>query len=474
MFDSLSGRFLVLTIIFVMLAEVLIFVPSISRFRFEYLTERLERAQIASLSLLATTNDMVDAELEAELLNNAGVLSIALRRDEIRELILTSPMPGMIDQSFDLRGVGAMTLMADALRTMLQSDDRLIRVIGVPVKSGGLEIEVTMDDAPLRAAMFDYGRNIFLLSLLISVITAALLFLAVRRFIVRPMRHVVDNMIGFQENPANAHMIIAPSASITELRNAEVALNEMQSRISASLKQKDRLAQLGEAVAKISHDLRNMLTTAQLMVDRIEMSKDPAVARTAPKLVGSLNRAINLCEQSLAFGKAEEAAPVIRDTPLADILRDVIEAEELRMTGGHSTLSTDIPDALSISADPEQIYRVIINLCRNARQAIENAGRPGAVTVSARENRDVVEIDVADTGPGLPQKALTHLFKPFEGGTRRGGTGLGLAIAAELVAGHGGKLELISTSPEGTHFRITLPNSQRIGPANGKIRALSR
>ena len=144
-FDSLSGRFLVLTIIFVMLAEVLIFVPSISRFRFEYLTERLERAQIASLSLLATTNDMVDAELEAELLNNAGVLSIALRRDEIRELILTSPMPGMIDQSFDLRGVGAMTLMADALRTMLQSDDRLIRVIGVPVKSAAVIPEINSD-----------------------------------------------------------------------------------------------------------------------------------------------------------------------------------------------------------------------------------------------------------------------------------------------------------------------------------------
>lgn len=463
LFNSLTGRFLALTIIFVMLAEILIFVPSIARFRSDYLSERLERAQIASLTLLATSNDMIDPALEAELLNNAEVMSIALRRDEIRELVLSSPMPGMVEQSFDLRDASPMTLMRDALACMFASGDRLIRVIGVPVKSGGLEIEITMQEGPLKAAMLVYGRNIFYLSLLISVITASLLFLAVRRFIVRPISHVVDNMVAFQENPGNVHHIIEPSASVTELRNAEVALGDMQNRIAASLKQKDRLARLGEAVAKISHDLRNMLTTAQLMADRIEASDDPAVSKTAPKLVGSLNRAINLCEQTLAFGKAEEPAPSIRTIPLDQITQEIIEAEELRLGAGKTTISANIPEGLNVVADPEQLFRVIVNLCRNARQAIENSGNSGTVSIDARKSGDMIEIDVVDTGPGLPKKALDHLFKPFEGGTRRGGTGLGLAIAAELVAGHGGRLELLSSSDEGTAFRISLPKQQETG-----------
>ena len=91
MLNSLSGRFLILTTVFVMLAEILIFVPSVARFREDYLLARLERAQIASLALLA--NDMIDSELEAELLENAEVLNVVLRRDEVRQLMLSSPMP---------------------------------------------------------------------------------------------------------------------------------------------------------------------------------------------------------------------------------------------------------------------------------------------------------------------------------------------------------------------------------------------
>ena len=89
MLNTLSGRFLILTTVFVMLAEVLIFVPSISRFRQDYLEDRLERAQIASLALLA--DDMIESSLERELLENAGVYNVVLRRDEMRQLVLSSP-----------------------------------------------------------------------------------------------------------------------------------------------------------------------------------------------------------------------------------------------------------------------------------------------------------------------------------------------------------------------------------------------
>ena len=327
MLNSLSGRFLILTTIFVMLAEILIFVPSIARFREDYLLNRLERAQIASLALLA--DDMLETELEAELLQNAGVFNIVLRRDEARQLMLSSPMPHEISGTFDLREGTAVVLMRDAVMRLTQPNNEVIRVIGAPLREAGLLIEVTMEAGPLRTAMIDYGLRILLLSAVISVITASLLFFAVRIFLVKPIKRVVDHMQSYALAPEDGRRIISPSAGITELLEAEESLKSMQTELTNALRQKDRLAQLGSAVSKISHDLRNILTSAQLFTDRIEMSEDPTVVRLAPKLVNSITRAVHLCESTLAFGKAEEPSPTFSMVRLEMIIADVMDGERL-------------------------------------------------------------------------------------------------------------------------------------------------
>ncbi len=456
--NSLTGRFLALTVVFVMLAEVLIFVPSVARFRLDYLQTRLDLSQIASLSLLATPDDMVDKELEAELLKNAEVLNVVLRRDLMRELILDSPLPKPVSETFDLRGASAMTLIWDGLRTVFGPTDRVVRVIGMPVKSGGVEIEVTLMERPLRAAILAYGKTIFWLSLVISAITATALFFAVRWLMVQPMKRVIQNMTAYRDNPEDARAIIKPEAGIAELHEAEAALADLQSQVTQSLKQKDRLATLGGAVSRISHDLRNMLTTAQLLADRFETSDDPTVKRTAPKLIGSLSRAINLCEGTLAFGKAEEAAPEMGRIALAQLVEDVMESDRLRQTDTQIDLINAVAEDIELVADDDQLFRVLANLVRNARQAIEENQSEGEIRIEAQKRETCHEIIITDTGPGLPPKALEKLFRPFEGGARRGGTGLGLAIAAELIKAHDGRLELVDTSQTGTVFRITLPD----------------
>ncbi len=458
--NSLSGRFLILTVIFVMLAEVLIFVPSIARFREEYLLARLERAQIASLAVLADETMMLDEALEGELLENAGVLNVVMRRDAFSQLILTSEEIPPVSGFFDLRDPGAWRLMVDAMARLWQPEDQVIRVMGNPVREAGIQIEVTLHTGPLRDAMLEYGLNILLLSLVISVITAALLFLAVRRVIVMPIKRVVASMHAYSEQPEDTRRIIEPSAGARELRDAEVTLRKLQTQLTASLKQREHLAQLGAAVAKISHDLRNILTVATLLADRLESSADPAVKRTAPKLLSSLSRAVNLCEGTLAFGRAEEAPPALMRIDIATLVADVIEHERLSADVEDVTLTADVPPGLMVRCDPEQLYRVLGNLIRNARQAIAGTGAHGEVTIKAGEGDTSWWITVSDTGPGLPKKALDHLFTPFQGGARKGGTGLGLAIAAELVRGHGGTLELEETGPEGSTFRITLPSSR--------------
>lgn len=463
MFNTLSGRFLVLTTLFVMLAEILIFVPSVARFRAEYLQDRLERAQIASLALLA--DDMIAPELEAELLENAEVYNVVLRRDEMRELMLSSTPPDAVATDFDLRDASAMMLIRDAMMRLFNPEPEVIRIIGDPVREGGLVIEVTMWTAKLRAAMIDYGMNILLLSAVISVITASLLFLAVQSLLVRPIKGVVGNMKAYATAPEDARRIIMPDSKVVELREAQVTLRSLQTDLTGALKQKERLAQLGGAVARISHDLRNILTTAQLFADRMETSEDPLVKRVGPKLMNSISRAVSLCENTLAFGKAEEPAPAMSRFNLAELVADIIESERLSAGDHDVSFAEDVPVGLILRADQEQLYRVLSNLIRNARQAIVVSGKPGEIALQARESDRDWQMRVMDTGPGLPKSAQDHLFQPFAGTSRKGGSGLGMAISAELVRGHGGTLELERTGEDGTAFLITLP--KEVAPLGG-------
>ncbi len=446
-----------LAIIFVMLAEVLIFVPSVAGFRQAYLQERLELAQLATLSLLASPDEMVSPEIADELLDNAEVLNIVLRRDDRRQLVLSKPMLTEVAESYDLRNMGQQMLIRDALRCLFTGGNRIIRIIGTPVKGAGIDIEATLQETPLRAAMLAYGMNVFWLSALISAITATLLFLSVRQFIVRPISRVVENMIAYGEAPDDPRRIMMPAAGITELHKAETALQDLQTQLSASLRHKDRLATLGGAVARISHDLRNMLTTAQLLADRMESSNDPTVVRIAPKLISSISRAINLCENTLAFGKAEEMQPEKCQVNIAHLVDDVFEAD-LTRNGQQVDLVSDVAQDVEANADPDHMFRILMNLVRNARQAIESNGKDGEIRVSAIEIAKGCEILIRDSGPGFSDRAKANLFKPFEGAARKGGTGLGLAIAVDLVRGHGGVLELAETSDKGTVFRIFLPD----------------
>lgn len=456
-FRTLSGRFLLVMLLFGLLAEVLVFVPSVARFREEYLLTRLERAQIASLALLASDGAIGD-KLAEELLNTAGVYNVVLRRDAVRELVLSSPVPGPVSETYDLRSPSMVVLMRDALAAMFSQDGAVIRLVGDPVQEAGLLIEVTMGADSLREGLRAYALRILWMSGIITLATAMLIFFTVKGLMVNPVRRVVASMAAFGKAPEDARHIITPNARVVELREAEEALQHMQEDLTQALRQKERLAQLGGAVARISHDLRNILSTAALFADRMETSSDPAVTRAAPKLLNSLSRAVNLCESTLAFGKAEEPPPRLQDFPLRPVVEELIESEKMAgASTGAVEFLVDVPAGLSLRADPEQLFRVLGNLVRNARQALEATGKPGTVEISAREGDDGLVIRVIDTGPGLPPRARENLFAAFQGGARKGGTGLGLVIAAELVRGHGGRLELVRSDEEGTEFRLWLP-----------------
>jgi signal transduction histidine kinase len=454
---GLSAKLLLLTILFVMVAEVLVFVPSVSNFRRQWLMERLAAAQIASLAAEAAPGGQLPSALRDELLDSAKVKAIAVKRADSRVLIIEMDMPADIAASYDLRNASWLSLITDALMVYVAPDDRVIRVVGKPGFNDGETIDVVMGEGPLKTAMIHYGLDILGLSILISIITAALVYLSLDALLVKPMTKLTWNMVRFTEQPEDPTRVITPSSRRDEIGTAERELSQMQQQLAETLTQKNRLAALGLAVSKISHDLRNMLSSAQLLSDRLIAVKDPTVQRLVPKLIASLDRAIRLCAHTLDFGQAQEAPPKRKRFELAPLVTEVGDSLGLPRAG-KIDWTVDIEEGLEVDADRDQLFRVLSNLCRNAVQALESQGdEAGEIAISGRREGSVAIIEVADTGPGVPEKARTRLFQAFQSVARKGGSGLGLAIAAELVQAHGGQITLAS-NVGGATFRVTIPD----------------
>lgn len=458
---GISGRLLILTVFVVMLIEVAIFVPSVSRFRMDYLQERIVRAEIAAMTVMAAPDGFVARDLQARLLRNAETLNVAVRDAGVRMLVLPGEPIETMAETFDLRDAGPLELIHDALACLfVEKDGEVIRVIGETENKVFEHVEITLHAQPLRTAMMDYGLRILQLSLVISLITAACIFIVVRRFVVAPLMGVIGSMKAFQANPEDSSRVITPGSRLGEVAEAERALAAMQRDVHMALRARARLASLGEAVAKVNHDLRNILASVQLMADRLEMSSDPLVGRVLPKFIASLDRAISLCQNTLDFGRAEERAPEPRRIALKPLVEEAAEAAGLADGAGDPAirLICEIPADAEVTADPEHLYRILLNLMRNAAEAIATTSRPGDVAVSLTEADGATVLRLRDTGPGMPARARENLFRPFHGGARQGGTGLGLAIAAELARAGGGQLELVETGPSGTTFEIRLPD----------------
>jgi len=461
---SLSAKLLVLTTLFVMLAEVLIFVPSVANYRNSWLMDRLAAAQLASLAAEATPTGDVPEKLRAELLRTAQVKAVALKRNDQRLLVLQSDMPVAIDRTYDLTELrhGGMTArlqsIADTFGVFFSAGDRMLRILGKPADDAGDLIEMVLPEAPLRAALHRFGLNILGLSVIISIFTAALVYMALNYLLVRPMERIARNMVRFAENPEDRSRIIDPTERGDEIGTAERELAHMQTELSQLLSQKNRLAALGLAVSKINHDLRNLLANTQLLSDRLTSSPDPTVQRFAPKLMASLDRAIAFCNDTLRFGRAAEQPPRRAPIGLLGLVEEVGDGLGLPREGAIGWEVSVSPDVV-VDADREHLFRVLNNLVRNAIQALEGQSQDtqNLIRVAGHRARSHVSITVEDSGPGVPAKARERLFQAFQSTTRKGGTGLGLAIAHELILAHGGTLRLLDTTP-GATFEIVIPD----------------
>ncbi|MGH7045879.1 MAG: sensor histidine kinase [Stellaceae bacterium] len=447
---SLSARLLVLTVFFVMLGEVLIFVPSVARFRMDYFEHHIASGALASLALEASPSGRLDRGLVDRLLARVGAHGVILHRADGMLLMLDRPTPPKPDHTIDLTRATMIGDIRGSFVTLFHGGNRILRVIGRSPAGGGETVEILLDEAPLRAAMWGFGVRILELSIVISLLAAALVYLSLQWLLVRPMRRLTASMIEFREHPEDAARMLVASRRRDEIGVAARELAIMQEAVRRALGQHARLAALGTAVTKINHDLRNILATARLMTEGLTASAAPEVRRLLPRLIEAIDRAVALCTGTLEFSR-EGAPPLVRSRfALAGLVAEIVSG--LAIVEHEPVVECPIPADFEIEADREGLYRVLSNLVRNALEAGARRLRFSAGV----EDRAVI-IEIADDGPGLPLKARENLFRPFFGSARAGGSGLGLAIARELMRAHGGELMLLSSTAAGSVFRLSLP-----------------
>ena len=455
---GLSARLLILTSLFVLFGGALVVPPTLAAFEEQWLLDRVRAAELASLATEVAPDVVVSEQLSSDLLEVAGVEWVAIQSDGVRRLVLRGNNLNRTPYLVDLRDQAVASWLAAPFQTLLGGEGRMVRVVAEPRFRDAEFIEIVAPDAELRQELTAYLWRLIAVTAFVSAMAGGLVYLSLNLFLVRPMQRITRGMELFRADPDDPRASVRLSGRRDEIGRAEVELALMQGDLRAALNARARLAALGEAVAKINHDLRNMLTSAQIASERLAASADPDVSRALPRLERALDRAVKLASHVLTYGKTQEPAPEARPVAVAEAV--AMAAEEARLSEDGVRLVSGLSETDQILADPDQLHRILVNLMRNAREAIEQQpGRAGgAITVTLDQAEGESRLRLADDGPGVPARVRDHLFVPFSGSGRADGAGLGLAIARELAQGHGGDLTLASTGSEGSVFELRLPS----------------
>ncbi|MCW5760056.1 MAG: HAMP domain-containing histidine kinase [Phenylobacterium sp.] len=459
---GLSARLLVLTVVFALLGGAMAIPPAMAAYETQWLLDRVRAAELASLAPEVAPDRVVSEHLKTQLLEGAGVEIVAVSIDGVRSLVFAANRPARAPYVVDLRPRATGVALLAPFQTLLGDGGRM-RVVAEPrLRKEADFIEFVAGDAELKRALAGYLWRLVAIVAGVSALAGFVVYFALNLFLVRPVRRITFAMERFRADPEDPAAQIQLSGRRDEIGRAEAELDRMQADLRAALQSRARLAALGEAVAKINHDLKNMLTSAQLASERLAASKDPTVSQALPRLERALDRAVKLASDVLVYGKTQEAAPEPQTVDLAEALREA--AAEARLPDSPAKLASKVAAGDQVTADPDQLHRILVNLLRNARQAIEHQTArtgPGRVEVSLETVGGASLIRISDDGPGVPERIRERLFQPFAGSGRPDSTGLGLAIARELAQGHGGDLTLSVTGAEGTVFELRLPDAPK-------------
>lgn len=457
----LSSKLLLLTIGFVMLAEILLFIPSASMFRQDWLEERTQQAGLLALALTGVPDYEASETLTNQFIADTDVMLMAAKRNGMTELVLGEPPVNAGEMiTINLQDMPRFPSLIAPFQDIFSDGDEVLRVIANSPVDGQDALDLLIPRAKLRDALIDFVIRIFWLSLFIAIVTGALIYGAMSAMIMRPVQQLAEDMTAFREDPERRRLTRSRSKRLDEIGQLQREFTDVKQSLRAAFHQRERLAGLGLAVAKINHDLRNVLSSALLISDRLSMNSEKNISDMGERLTRTVERGISLTEDVLAYSRAETADPQIQDTRIAFIIGEAA-ADVIGQFPGTKFRNT-VPTDLMVRTDPDHAYRIFHNLFRNAAEAmIESKSSQQRLLVGADVQDGLAELRISDTGPGLPARARDNLFQAFSGAQAHSAnsksTGLGLSISKELAKAQGGDLNLMSSDETGTRFILTLP-----------------
>ena len=227
-------------------------------------------------------------------------------------------------------------------------------------------------------------------------------------------------------------------------------LKEKEKELEAQVELTQRLSQLGEMSAGISHELRNSMSVisgyAKLLGKKVDESNRP----TVDAIIAEINSMDKVISELLAFAK-----PAVLHTERADLNNIINEAVEMVTAGNDSVnVSTNAAETVFVRADDVLLKQAISNILINSIDALPSGGK---IEIELSRLRDKAKLSIKDNGPGIPEEIVSKIFLPFFT-TRAEGVGLGLALVQKIIVGHGGNIEVVSREGEGTAFLITIPS----------------
>jgi signal transduction histidine kinase len=476
---GLAARVLAVTIGFVLLAMSLFYVTRVTAHREMLLHGKISAVQ-TTVDAFGLAGPTPPQDLSQKILNSVDVKWMAIETPAGRREFVTSGGPLDSVESIVADDSSYVESLAATFHALFAAPGTVVK-LSAPAQANEPAIEFAFDETTLVQSLRRVSYNFLTISLTIAAVVTCVLWAALWRMVLQPVRRLTSNIIAFGESPQDASRVIAPSGRSNEIGRAEAALAVMQGSLAHELAQGKRLAELGMAVARINHDLRNILSAAQLISDRLATIPDPLAQRLAPRLVATLDRAIQFCQSTLTYGASRELPPSRHRFDLSDLVSQVVESGQAE----HDVAidyNIDIPPRFCVYADPDHMLRVLENLSRNAAQALmakgATDGRPKAIRFAAIRTDGLALIEISDTGPGFPLDQHDRIFEPFHKSTSDVGAGLGLAIAADLVTRNGGAITLAPAKADdfycGARFLIKLPTAESAGRKAARVASDAR
>jgi signal transduction histidine kinase len=275
----------------------------------------------------------------------------------------------------------------------------------------------------------------------------------------RVLNAYASGAVDFMQKPLQPAILRSKVAIFADLHRAKqrlVAEIEERRRLQEALRARDEL------LAIVSHDLRSPLYAVLLGANQIERATEERRWAQAKKATGAIVRAVErmsrLVGNLLDLTTLDEGRPLSMDLgrhDLAELAVEITELLEPLALSNHLTLKTELEEGTYAVCDRERVQQVLANLVGNA---IKFTSHQGTIRVRAAAANDEVVVSVSDTGMGIPDRDLPHIFEPYwkADGRQKSSTGLGLSIARAIVEAHGGRIWVDTVEGRGSTFYFTL------------------